>query len=375
MADIEVIEVETRLQLDEFITYPWRLYQSESNFIRPLLIERRAFFNKQTNPFYKTARTRLFLARRGAETVGRIASCVNFSHNEYHNEKTGFFGFLDAPEDQEVVETLLRVAMIHLKKEGMERMRGPMNFSTNHEIGFLVDGFESPPTVMMTWNPPYLPRLCEQFGLKKVMDLNAYYMTREQGIPERIRKVVERTRKRNNFVVRPMNFKAFDAELQRLLSVYNQAWAPNWGFVPMSSEEFIHMGKDLKQIADPNLVLLVEHNDKPVAFCIGLPDINQALKYLDGSLFPLGLLKLLWHTKVRNKVTGMRMITMGVIPEYQKKGVDLLLFAETFRAGIAGGYHWAELSWILEANELMCRGAVDMGGRLYKRYRILEMPL
>ncbi len=375
MPNIEVVQVESPSQLRQFILYPNALYKGQPNYVTPLLMERREFFDFEKNPFYKSAKAKLFLAMRDGEVCGRIATCVNYNHNEYHHEKVGFFGFFDTPDDYEIASKLLKVAMITLKKEGMEKMRGPMNLSTNHEIGFLVEGFDRPATVMMTWNLPYQPRLAEKFGLKKVMDLIAFLITKDDLVSDRVMRVVERLKKRAEITLRPLNLKDYDNEVKRMLTVYNQAWANNWGFVPMDEAEFFHTAKNLRQIVDPELVFMAEYKGEPVAFSIALPDINQALIHMDGTLFPLGMLKLLWHTKIRNKIDGLRLITMGVVPQFQKRGIDLIFYTSTFNRGIERGYKWAELSWILEINELMCRGAQDMGGKPYKKYRIMEMPL
>lgn len=375
MAAVEVIEVESRAQLKEFIKFPNRLYSGDPNYVTPLISERLEFFDKSRNPFYRLARTKLFLAIRDCTTVGRVATCVNFRHNEFHMEKTGFFGFFDTIDDFEVASALLKVAMITLKKEGMERMRGPMNFSTNHEIGFLIEGFQFPPTVMMTYNAPYQPRLAEQFGLKKVMDLEGGILRKETGISDRIARVVEKLQKRTRITVRPLRQAEFDQEVQRIKEVYNQAWAPNWGFVPMDEHEFDYMAKNLKQIYDPELVLIAEHEERPVAFMIGLPDIHQALIHLKGRLLPFGLLQLLWHTKIRRKITGLRFITMGVIPDYQKRGIDNMMYINAFKQAVQNGYEWAEMSWILETNDLMLASLRQMGVEFCKRYRIVEMPI
>ncbi|HPC10508.1 MAG TPA: N-acetyltransferase, partial [candidate division Zixibacteria bacterium] len=297
--NVQVVEVESRAQLRDFITYPNRLYRDDPCYVVPLLSERLEFFDFEKNPFYRAARVRLFLAKRGEVTVGRIATCINYAHNEFHGEKTGFFGFFDCPDDYDVAFVLLKVAMIRLKMEGMEKMRGPMNFSTNHEIGFLVEGFDEPPRIMMPYNPPYLPELAARFGLRKAMDLLAYKLTDETPIPERVETVIGKIRQRGNLVVRPIRLRDFDNEVDRVNQVYNQAWQNNWGFVPMGDAEFRWIARNLRQVIDPDLALLCEHEGRPVAFILGIPDINQALARLRGRLFPLGLLRLLWHTKIR----------------------------------------------------------------------------
>lgn len=375
MSKIEVVEVESSSQLNKFIEYPNKLYKDDENYVAPLTMERKEFFDFKRNPFYKFAKVKLFLAMNGSEVVGRIATCVNYHHNDYHKEDIGSFGFFDCPDDYEIASLLLKVAMITLKKEGVEKMRGPLNFSTNHECGFLVEGFDSPPMVMMTYNKPYLPKLAEKFGLKKVMDLLALKMTKEDPIPERMQTIVDRMAKRSKITIRPLKMSDFDNEIKLAMDVYNQAWQYNWGFVPMDEEEFVFTAKNLKQIVDPDLVLFAEYEGKPIAFVLAIPDVNMALKYLKGSLFPFGLTKLMWHTKISNKVKNIRIVTFGIIPEFQKRGVDSLLFVNIYNAGIGKGYVDAELSWILETNEMMLRSADQMGAKPYKRYRITEIPL
>ncbi|HKK21961.1 MAG TPA: N-acetyltransferase, partial [candidate division Zixibacteria bacterium] len=247
MPTVEVIEVENSSQLAKFIDYPNRLYKNDENYVAPLTMERKQFFDFKKNPFYKTATVKLFLAMRQDEIVGRIATCVNYAHNQFHEEQVGFFGFFDSEDDFEAASLLLKVAMITLKKAGMEKMRGPMNFSTNHDCGFLVEGFDSPPVLMMPYNRPYQPQLAEKFGLKKVMDLLAYRLTDQTIHPERVQAVVERLSKRHRVNLRTLNMRDFDGEVERINQIYNQAWQHNWGFVPMDREEFFYMAKDLKQ--------------------------------------------------------------------------------------------------------------------------------
>ncbi len=375
MARIEVVEVESSSQLRKFITYPNRLYRGDPNYVAPLISERKEFFDRQKNPFFKKASVKMYLAERDGDVVGRIATCINYTHNEYHEEQVGFFGFFDCPDDYEIGSTLLKVAMIELKRAGMEKMRGPMNFSTNHECGFLVEGFDLPPAVMMTYNKPYLPKLAEKFGLKKVMDLLGYIITKEDPIPDRIQNVVDKLADRSQVKLRTLRLSEFDQEVDRINYIYNQAWQYNWGFVPMDRKEFDYTANNLRQIVDPDLVFIAEHDGQPVGFSLALPDINHALIHLNGRLFPLGLMKLLWHTKIKNKVKGIRMITFGVIPQFQKRGIDSIMYVATYKRAVAKGYTYAELSWMLETNELMVRAAEQMGGKLFKKYRIVELPL
>ncbi len=372
---VEVIQVESASQLDRFIEYPNQLYKDDPNYVVPLKSERKAFFDFKRNPFYRTARVKLYLAHRDRAIVGRIAICINFAHNEHHAEECGFFGFFDCIDDYEVAAKMLKVAMIELKRDGATTMRGPVNFSTNHECGFLVEGFDGPPVVMMPYNYPYIPRLAEKFGLRKAMDLLAYKMTKDSPFPDRLTRLVDRVKSRSGVALRPINMKDFQREVQLVRQVYNEAWESNWGFVPMTEAEFNHMARDLKQVIEPELVLVAEHEGRPVAFAMAVPDINQALIHLNGRLFPFGIVKLLWHTKIRNKVDGFRVITMGVVPEFQKRGIDAWMYYTLYRRGIELGYTWAEFSWILETNDMMRRAAEELGARVHRRYRIVEMPI
>ena len=370
---IEVFEATKPADLDIFIKLPFRIYKDDPNWVAPLLSERKAFFDRRTNPFFRAAKTRYFVAVKDGSYVGRIATCVNFNHNEYHQEKVGFFGFFDVIDDYDVAEVLFKVALITIKAEKMEQIIGPANFSTNHEVGMLVEGYDSPPVLMMTYNKPYYNDFAERFGLKKVKDLVAFYIDRQAEIDPRLISVCEKIKTRENVVFRTINMNDFDAELDRVNSIYNQAWSHNWGFVPMSAEEFRYTAKDMKKIVDPDLVFIAEVSGTPVGFSLTLPNINQALKYLNGRLFPTGLIKLLWHTKIKNKIDSARIITLGIIPEYQKRGIDTLFYIETFNVGSRKGYRWAEMGWVLEDNTMMCRAIEHLGGRPYKKYRMYGM--
>jgi GNAT superfamily N-acetyltransferase len=371
--DIKLLEVENSSDLNRFIKLPFSIYKDDPNWVPPLISERKGFFDKSKNPFFRAAKTRLFLARKNGEYVGRIATCINYNHNEYHQEKTGFFGFFDVIEDYEVARVLFKVALITLKAEGMEQIIGPANFSTNHEVGMLIEGYDFPPAVMMTYNKPYYNDFAERSGLRKARDLLAFRIFRNTEMDPRLIRMSERIRTREEINLRTLNMKEYDAEVERINEIYNKAWSKNWGFVPMSKEEFRYAARDMKQIVDPDMVLIAEVQGRPVGFCLSLPNINQALKYTNGRLFPTGLIKLLWHTKIKNKVDSVRIITLGIIPEYQKRGIDTLFYLETFRVGPTRGYNWGEMSWILEDNFAMVRAAELMGTKVYKRYRMYGM--
>jgi GNAT superfamily N-acetyltransferase len=373
--EIEIEEARSRADLKRFVKFPWRVYDGDPNWVPPLLVDRYDFFNRAKNPFFRHAEVKLFLARREGQIVGRVATCINNAYNEHHQVKVGVFGFFEAIEDYDVAHRLLKTAMITLAGNGMEVMRGPLSFSTNHECGLLVEGFDSPPVVMMTYNPSYYVDFFERFGLTKAKDLLAFQITGEQIPDERAHKLIERLRTRSGATFRKLNMRDFDNEVQRCIKIFNEAWQDNWGYEPLSDAETRHIAKNLKQIVDPDLVHFAEIEGETVGFSLALPDIYQVLQRLNGRLLPTGILKLLWHTKIRNKINRLRVVLMGVKPQYRKRGIDNCFYLDAFEIGGAKGYRTAELSWILENNNLMISALERLGARRYKTYRIYESPL
>ena len=371
-----VIEsVQKRRDLLEFIKFPWQVYENDPYWVPPLITERKEFLNKGKNPFFNHAEVVFFLARRGRRVVGRIAGVINHNHVEYHQEKAGFFGLFECVEDFDVAKALLDAVQDWLKSKGMAVMRGPANFSSNEDWGLLLEGFDSPPVIMMPYNPPYYLELVESYGMTKTKDLYAYFIDETLPTPERVVRMAESIKKKVGVTVRNINMRDFNGEVERIKQIYNSAWSKNWGFIPMTDEEFDHLAKNLKQIVDPHMVFIAEVNNRPAGFSLAIPDFNQVLARLNGRLFPLGILKLFWHTKVRNKIDGVRIITMGVVPEYQRRGIDTVFYAETYDVGVKRGYTWAEMSWVLEDNVLMNRVLELLGAKLYKKYRIYGIKI
>jgi GNAT superfamily N-acetyltransferase len=318
---------------------------------------------------------RYFLALRNGKPVGRICGIVNDLHNEFHEEKAGFFGFFDCENDPETAEALLRSAEEYVRGEGMDLIRGPMNFSTNDEVGLLIEGFDSLPAFMMTYNPPYYIPLYEKLGLKKAEDLIAFYLDDSRPISERWLNIVEKMRARSRIKIRNIRMNKFESELEIVRTIYNSAWSKNWGFVPMTEAEFQHTADDFKKLVDPELVFIAFVDDEPAGFILGLPDYNPVFKKMNGKLFPTGIFKFLYYTKIKRIMSGLRVITMGVVHKYQKLGLDAIFFVEIYNAGRRRGYNCAELSWILESNTMMVKAAENMGARPYKKYRTYEKPL
>ncbi len=373
--NLDLITVKRKKQLLEFIKFPWRIYKKDPQWVPPLIAERKEFLDKRKNPFFKHAEVVFYLSKKNGQTVGRIAGIINRNHIEYHQEKVGFFGLFECVKDYQVAKVLLDAVRSWLKSKGMEIMRGPANFSSNEEWGFLAEGFDSPPVIMMGYNPPYYLSFMESYGLVKAKDLYAYFIDKSLPPPERVVRMAENIKKRGNIKIRNVNMKQFEGEVKRIKQIYNSAWSKNWGFVPMTDHEFDHLAKNLKRIVDPHMVFIAEVDQKPAGFSLALPDFNQVLARLNGRLFPFGILKLLWHTKIKNKIDGVRIITMGVVPEFQKRGIDTVFYVETYNVGVKRGYRWAEMSWILEDNVLMNRTLRLLGAKLYKKYRIYEIAI
>jgi len=373
--ELKIESARTKAELMEFIKLPWQIYRNDAHWVPPLITERKEFLDERKNPFFRHAKVVFYLARRNGQTVGRIAGIVNHNHVEYHQEKAGFFGLFECVEDYEIAKALLDSVREWLKSKGMEIMRGPANFSSNEEWGFLAEGFEYRPVVMMGYNPPYYLDFMGKYGMVKAKDLYAYFVDESLPTPERVVRMAENIKKRENVKIRNINMKEFDREVEGIKRIYNSAWSKNWGFIPMTDEEFDHLAKNLKQIVDPYMVFIAEVDGKPGGFSLALPDFNQVLARLNGRLFPFGIFKLLWHTKIRNKIDGVRIITMGVVPEFQKRGIDTVFYVETYNVGVKRGYTWAEMSWVLEDNTLMNRVLELLGARLYKKYRIYEITI
>lgn len=372
MAGVKITPVDDKNSLNEFVGLPYALYRGDPHFVPQLRIAVKELLDKAKHPFYKDAETQLFVARRDGKVVGRIAAILNHAHNRYHGENAGFFGFFECVDDQDTANALLSAAHKWVRDKGAKFMRGPVNPSTNYECGLLIEGFDSDPMVMMTYNPPYYQRLIETAGLKKAKDLYAYLSHAQRIEMKKIDRVASKALASTGVTVRPINMKDFTAEVARVWEVYGAAtgaWAKNWGFVPMSREEFAAMGKEMKMIVKPELVLIGEKNGKTVGFALALPDVNQALKPAKGSLFPTGLLKILYHQRL---IKSVRVLALGVIEEYRTTGLAAGFYATLVQNARRLGYGDCEMSWILDDNLLMNRSLEVMGAKRYKTYRLYD---
>lgn len=363
----------TKKERKQFIDFPYQHYSEDENWIPPLKMEQKKLIDTENNPFYKNGNIALFLAEQDGELCGRIAAIQDRRYNEHHNNKTGFFGFFECINDQSVANLLFKVASDWLKQRGHTDILGPANPSMMDEIGILVDGFEYEPSIMMPYHKPYYGDLISNAGLEKEMDMYAFRVTQATVTLDRIYRAEEIVRRRlPKLKIREIDTKNLDQEVEIVRNIFNQAWSQNWGFIPLSKEELEELAKDLKLILDPKVAHIAEVDGEPVAFSIALPDLNQALKHTDGTLFPTGIFKLLWH---RRNIDQIRTALMGVIPKYQGKGIDALLHKEAIINGREVGYNSSELSWVLESNKNMIRVAEKIGANIEKTYRMYTKEL
>ena len=377
MTHIVVEPVVTRKGMIEYLKFAFKLYQNDPCWVPPFIEERLGYFDTKKNPLWQHARYQLFVARRAGEIVGTIGAVVNDRHNQVHEEMAGGWGFFESIDDQEVTNCLLQAAEDWCLTQGMTCIRGPLNFSMNDEVGLLIEGFDSSPMVMMTYNPAYYPRLIENCGYTKAMDLYAWIWDVEQGLaeaPEKLYRVASKALERQGLRVRKIDMSRFDEEVVKVKTAYNAAWEKNWGFVPMTNAEMDHLVSGLKQMIDPDLILIAETADgKPAGISLTLPDLHQALKRSGGGrMYPFGMLRFLWH---RRRIDQVRVLVMGMMEEYRGRGADAIFYLETARAAQRRGYKRLEGSWILESNTMMNQIIERLGGVRYKTYRIYEKAL
>lgn len=369
---VTITPVQTEADLRQFIDLPFRLYRGDPNWVPPLKKEVRAILDQQHHPFWEHARRELFLARRNNQVVGRISAQVDDNYNNLWNEKLGSFGFFETVDDQEVANALFDAAADWVKSQGMTVLRGPMSPSSNDEWGFLLEGFDRPPVLMMPYNPPYYLKLAENWGLAKAKDLLAFIKYSSKPMPERLVTLALKLRENPRITVRPVNMKDLANEMRIIKELYNASWQQNWGFSPMTDKEMDLLAKNLKSFADPGMVLLAFYDGKPAGLSITLPDMNQILARLKGRFGLLEILKFLYY---KNRITGVRALVFGFKQEYRRLGLPVLLFYETELYGRKKGYQWCELSWNLEDNRLINDFDRELGAEVYKRYRVMEKAL
>jgi hypothetical protein len=374
---ITVTKVANGRDLDAFIRVPFDIFRGDQNWVPPLEMDLRGRLDKKANPFFEHGDGDLFVAREGENVVGRITAQIDRSHVERHGEKVGFFGFFDAPDRPDVAKALLEAAEAWNREKGMEKIRGPYSLNIWEELGMLVEGFDTPPMIMMPHNLPYYGALVEGAGYVKAKDFFAWRYT-VGDVTGRARRGADEARQLPEVKIRPVDMGNFAREIRIVMDIFNDAWSENYGFVPLTEAELVKTAKDLKMLVDPEICIMLEIDGEPAAFAIAIPNVNEIIGDLGGKLFPFGLVKLLWRLKVRRTKTA-RLMLLGIRKKYRhvKKygGLSFLLYTEMNDRGKKRGYEWGELSWTVEDNHPVNLGIKAMGGRVYKTYRVYEKTL
>jgi GNAT superfamily N-acetyltransferase len=376
VSDIEVSQVSSRRDRNAFIKFPWRIYRNDPAWVPPLIIERKTFLDRKRHPFYQHGDAELFFARRNGEIVGRIMASDDPCYNELHQSNVGCFGLFDCIEDRNVAAALFQAAADWLRARGRSEIMGPIDYSTNYVCGLLIEGFQYPPTVLTAHNPPYYAALIEACGFAKAKDWYAWWFSEFTRPINRLRKIATACAAKHGVTIRPFDLKEIAEESKRLRAVYNEAWRKNWGFVPFTEAESEHMAKEMKLLIVPQGTLIAEVGDVPVGFVITVPDINVALRCINGRLtrfgLPIGLVKLLYYrANYRKKIRTARMVALGIVERYRRAGVAEALVLRV----IEEAFHTGELSMTLEDNVMVNRFIEAMGAERYKTYRIYSRSL
>jgi GNAT superfamily N-acetyltransferase len=374
---VEVRPVRTRRELNTFIKLPWRIYRNEPKWVAPLLMDLKKRLDQDKNPFFRHAQAQYFLAYRDGQPVGRVSAHIDQNFNEFQGNEWGLFGWFECEDDPETACALLDAAAGWLRERGRDRMVGPMDFTTNDEIGVLIAGHEYRPIILCPWHHPYYQRLLEQdAGMEKAMDLYMWslHVTGREHVHPAIWQAADRLESEYGIVCRSFRKRDLQQEVTRFLEVYNASWERNWGFVPLTEEEVRHYAKDLKPVLDENWAMVAEHKDtgEVVGAALTLPDFNQVLGKLNGRLLPFG-----WLTALREKkrIDAVRVFALGVKPAYQHTGVAARFYQMHFDAAERTPQKGGEMGWILETNTPMNRAMEGMGGEIKRRYRVYERTL
>lgn len=373
--ELRILPVKSKQDLESFIRVPWYIYTDDPCWIPPLLFERKEHMSAK-NPYFRHARWQAWVAFRDDKPVGRISAQVDQLRLERFQDSTGLFGFLEATDDPATFRLLLETACDWLRGQGMKRVQGPFNFSINDECGLLVEGFDTPPSFMMGHARPYYAGRIEALGYSKAKDMLAYRLATDFVVPKAMQRLTAKSSKR--ITVSPFRRTQLKEDLGILRDIFNDAWENNWGFVPFTEEEFDELGRNLAHLLDEGFIQIASVDGKPAAMTVVLPNLNEAARDLNGRLFPIGWLKLLWRLK-RHKLRTARITLMGVRQEYQNSTLGIALAFRVMDAvrapAAAQGIEEVEISWVLEDNSNMRHIADSIGGELYKRYRIYQKDI
>ncbi|MFC1884076.1 acyl-CoA N-acyltransferase [Thermodesulfobacteriota bacterium] len=373
MAGVHIIPVRQKSEMKQFIGLPWNIYEGDDNWVPPLKFAVKKLLNPKKHPYWKFSERELFLAKRGDEIIGRIAAIVDGNYNEYSKEKMGIWGFFECRRDPEAFMALFSAAENWVRKKGMDFLRGPLNPSPNYEIGLLIQGFESPPSIMMPYNPPYYAELISLCGFRKEKDLFSFLFKKGDPLPDWAMPLADRISKKNEIYIRKANRKELGPDLRLMNKVYVECWGHNWGFVPMSNEELEASAKEMEFILDPDLAFFLYHGDEAVGVFLALPNINPFLKRLNGKLGPTALIK---KFRYWSEVDGIRILLFGVKEKYRQMGVPLVVLKQLYSVfENSAQYKYIEAGWTLEDNQAINGFFQEGGMKPYKKYRIFRKDL
>ena len=370
---VEIRPVASSHDLGRFIHLPFALYRNEPRWIPPLVSDMRSRLDRERNPFFEHAEAEFLLAFRDGEPAGRISAHIDHRFNAFQDNRWGMFGFFECEDSPETAHALLAAAEGWLRERGRDRMVGPMDYTTNDEVGLMIEGFERRPIILSSWHHPYYRELIESYGFEKAVDwlMWSLHISGRSRVRDAIWRMADQVESEHGIVCRPMRKRDLDAEITRFLEDYNAAWERNWGAVPLSEKEVRHYAKQLKPILDENWAFIAERTDtgEVVGAALTLPDYNQVLAHLNGRLLPFGWVKALYW---RGKIDAVRVFALGVKPAYQHTGIAARFYQLHFEAAERTPQKGGEMGYILETNRPMNRAMEGMGGEIVRRFRVYE---
>jgi GNAT superfamily N-acetyltransferase len=378
MGSVTIQPVRTRRELKRFVKVPFRVHRDHPQWVAPLIFERMEFLNRDKNPYFEHAEAKYFIAERDGEPVGRITAQVDERWDEFQGGSDAMFGFFETVDDPEVATALMEAATEWARAKGRSRILGPMDFTTNDEVGILIDGYERRPMILEPWHPPYYKDLIEAQGFGKAMDLQMWELQfgdlkEGERFDPSIHAAAKKALEDEGIAIRKMRKRDMESEVRRFMDVYNEAWGSNWGFVPITDAEVRFQAKNLKQVIDEDWALIAEKDGEAVGAALTLPDINQVMAKMNGRLLPFGWLRFLLG---KRKIDQLRVFALGVKHDYRHTGVAAGLYLRHLdTAAQPGKIGGGEMGWILETNGPMNRAMEGMGGEVVKRYRIYERSL
>ena len=372
MESIRIQRVTTAAERKQFIKFPWHIYRHDPLWVPQLISDEMKILDPAKGTFYTFGEVALFMAWRGSKPVGRISAQTNNQYERYHDNHTGFFGFFESIEDQQVTDALIGAATDWLRSKGKKRMMGPMSLSMYDISGTLIDGNDTMPCILTAYNPVHYQQLLESSGMKKAMDWYAFLVSKESHLRPGLQRIADRVMQQEGLEIVPLDMKIFDQRVREVARIFSDAWMENWGHVPLTDGQVDDMVKELKMVIVPETTLFALYHGECIGFSLSVRDVNPALQKANGRLFPLGLFKLLWYIR---RTTRLRTMAMGVLKEHRHRGIDIAFYLKTFEEGLKLGFVDSECSIILETNRRMIGALEDLSARRYKTFRFYEKDI